>query len=107
MKLKKFLDFCVSATLVTQDVEKNKAKNMRPLWEAAKKTVDGGISDLKTHIEEKRRRNEDEQTILKLEVLERDLTIISMVSRLCVVKILNILLCRGLTCTSAAEPMLS
>ena len=61
-------------------MEKNKKKNMRPLWEAAKKTVDGGINDLKAHIEEKRRRGEDEQTILKLEVLERDLTIISMVS---------------------------
>ena len=61
-------------------MEKNKKKNMRPLWEAAKKTVDGGINDLKAHIEEKRRRDEDEQTILKLEVLERDLTIISMVS---------------------------
>ena len=62
-------------------MEKNKKKNMRPLWEAAKKTVDGGINDLKAHIEEKRRRGEDEQTILKLEVLERDLTIISMVSK--------------------------
>ena len=88
-------------------MEKNKKKNMQPLWEAAKKTVDGGIKDLKAHIEEKRRRNEDEQTILKLEVLERDLTIISMVSSLCAVKILNIFLCRGLICTSAAEPMLS
>ena len=61
-------------------MEKNKKKNMRPLWEAAKKTVDGGIKELRAHIEEKRRRKEEEQTILKLEVLERDLTIISMVS---------------------------
>ena len=61
-------------------MEKNKKKNMRPLWEAAKKTVDGGINDLKAHIEERRRKGEDEPTILKLEVLERDLTIISMVS---------------------------
>ena len=61
-------------------MEKNKKKNMRPLWEAAKKTVDGGIKELRAQIEEKRRRMEEEQTILKLEVLERDLTIISMVS---------------------------
>jgi hypothetical protein len=63
-----------------QEVEKNKTKDMRPLWEAAKKTVEGGISDLKALIEEKRSKVEDEQTILKLEVLERDLELISMVS---------------------------
>jgi hypothetical protein len=62
-------------------VEKNKTKDMRPLWEAAKKTVEGGISDLKALIEEKRNKVEDEQTILKLEVLERDLELISMVSK--------------------------
>ena len=54
---------------------------MRPLWLAAKKTVDGGIGELKTLIEEKRKKLEDEQVTLKLEVLERDLQIISMVSR--------------------------
>ena len=62
-------------------METNKKKNMRPLWEAAKKTVEGGIKDLRAHIEEKKRKKEEEQTILKLEVLERDLTIISMVSK--------------------------
>ena len=61
-------------------MEKNKGKDMRPLWLAAKKTVDGGISELKTLIEEKRKKLEDEQVTLKLEVLERDLQIISMVS---------------------------
>ena len=53
---------------------------MRPLWEAAKKTVDGGIKDLKMIIEERRKNTDDEDTVvLKLEVLERDLELISMV----------------------------
>ena len=63
-----------------QEVEKNKTKNMRPLWEAAKKTVDGGIKELKMIIEERRKNTDDEDTVvLKLEVLERDLELISMV----------------------------
>ena len=93
-------------------MEKNKKKNMRPLWEAAKKTVDGGINDLKAHIEEKRRKDEDEPTILKLEVLERDLTIISMVSgwlgpKLSWKQVLNLFLFRSLICTSTTEPIRS
>ena len=53
---------------------------MRPLWEAAKKTVDGGIKELKMIIEERRKSTDDEDTVvLKLEVLERDLELISMV----------------------------
>ena len=40
-------------------MEKNKKKNMRPLWEAAKKTVDGGIKDLRAHIEEKKRKQDE------------------------------------------------
>ena len=53
---------------------------MRPLWEAAKKTVDGGIKELKMIIEERRKNTDDEDTVvLKLEVLERDLELISMV----------------------------
>ena len=65
---------------VLQEVEKNKTKNMRPLWEAAKKTVDGGIKELKMIIEERRKNTDDEDTVvLKLEVLERDLELISMV----------------------------
>lgn len=65
-----------------QEVEQNKKKNMGPLWTAAKKTVDGGIKDLKEIIEKKKKTQsaEDESYILKLEVLERDLEIISMVS---------------------------
>ena len=87
-------------------MEKNKKKNMRPLWEAAKKTVDGGIKELRAHIEEKRRKKEEEQTILKLEVLERDLTIISMVSNSSL-KTETFLFSRNLTCTSATTQTMS
>ena len=90
-------------------MEKNKKKNMRPLWEAAKKTVDGGIKELRAQIEEKRRKKEEEQTILKLEVLERDLTIISMVSNssLKTENIETVLFSRNLTCTSATTQTMS
>ena len=92
-------------------MEKNKKKNMRPLWEAAKKTVDGGIKELRAHIEEKRRKKEEEQTILKLEVLERDLTIISMVCNYTLKtdteNIETFLFSRNLTCTSAATQTMS
>ena len=107
-------------------MEKNKKKNMRPLWEAAKKTVDGGIKELRAHIEEKRRKKEqtiraslcldnhsveEEQTILKLEVLERDLTIISMVSNSSLKteteNIETFLFSRNLTCTSATTQTMS
>ena len=93
-------------------MEKNKKKNMRPLWEAAKKTVDGGIKELRAHIEEKKRNKEEEQTILKLEVLERDLTIISMVSNSSLkTETENIetffLFSRNLTCTSATTQTMS
>jgi len=60
------------------NVEKNKGKNMVPLWENAKKTVDGGIAELKIIIEEQRRNRDSEEAILKLDVVERDLQIISM-----------------------------
>ena len=92
-------------------MEKNKKKNMRPLWEAAKKTVEGGIKELRAHIEEKRRKKEEEQTILKLEVLERDLTIISMVSSSSLKteteNIETFLFSRNLTCTSATTQTMS
>ena len=92
-------------------MEKNKKKNMRPLWEAAKKTVDGGIKELRAHIEEKRRKKEEEQTILKLEVLERDLTIISMVSNSSLKteteNIETFPFSRNLTCTSATTQTMS
>ena len=92
-------------------MEKNKKKNMRPLWEAAKKTVDGGIKELRAHIEEKRRKKEEEQTILKLEVLERDLTIISMVSNSSLKteteNIETFSFSRNLTCTSATTQTMS
>ena len=63
-----------------QNVEKNKGKDMIPLWENAKKTVDGGIEELKLILEEQRRKGDSEESILKLDVVERDLQIISMVS---------------------------
>ena len=63
-----------------QNVEKNKGKDMIPLWENAKKTVDGGIAELKIILEEQRRKGDSEESILKLDVVERDLQIISMVS---------------------------
>ena len=52
---------------------------MVPLWEAAKKTVDGGISELKDIIEKKKSTDGEEQEILKLEVVEKDLQVLSMV----------------------------
>ena len=66
--------------LFVQNVEKNKGKDMIPLWENAKKTVDGGIAELKIILEEQRRKGDSEESILKLDVVERDLQIISMVS---------------------------
>ena len=55
---------------------------MVPLWEAAKKTVDGGISELKDIIEKKKSTEGEEQEILKLEVVEKDLQVLSMVRKL-------------------------
>ena len=55
---------------------------MVPLWEAAKKTVDGGISELKDIIEKKKSKDGEEQEILKLEVVEKDLQVLSMVRKL-------------------------
>ena len=66
--------------MLSQNVEKNKGKDMIPLWENAKKTVDGGIEELKLILEEQRRAGDSEESILKLEVVARDLEIISMVS---------------------------
>ena len=55
---------------------------MIPLWENAKKTVDGGIAELKIILGEQRRKGDSEESILKLDVVERDLQIISMVSQI-------------------------
>ena len=54
---------------------------MKPLWEAAKNTVDGGIKELQEIITERRQKSEPEPETLKLEVVERDLQILSMVNR--------------------------
>ena len=52
---------------------------MVPLWEAAKKTVDGGIAELKDIIEKKKTVDGNEGEALKLEVVEKDLQVLSMV----------------------------
>ena len=52
---------------------------MVPLWEAAKKTVDGGISELKDIIEKRKSMEGKEEETLKLEVVEKDLQVLSMV----------------------------
>ena len=52
---------------------------MKPLWEAAKNTVEGGIKELQEIITERRQKNDSEPETLKLEVVKRDLTILSMV----------------------------
>ena len=67
-------------SIFVQNMDKNKGKNMIPLWENAKKTVDGGVEELKLILAEQRRRGDSEESILKLELVERDLEIISMVS---------------------------
>ena len=54
---------------------------MKPLWEAAKNTVDGGIKELQEIITERRQKSEAEPETLKLEVVKRDLQILSMVNR--------------------------
>lgn len=53
---------------------------MKPLWEAAKNTVDGGIKELQEIITERRQKSEAEAETLKLEVVKRDLQILSMVN---------------------------
>ena len=55
---------------------------MVPLWEAAKKTVDGGISELKDIIEKRKNKEGQEDETLKLEVVEKDLQVLSMVRKL-------------------------
>ena len=55
---------------------------MVPLWEAAKKTVDGGIAELKDIIEKKKNKEGQEGETLKLEVVEKDLQVLSMVRKL-------------------------
>ena len=55
---------------------------MVPLWEAAKKTVDGGISELKDIIEKRKSMEGKEEETLKLEVVEKDLQVLSMVRKL-------------------------
>ena len=55
---------------------------MVPLWEAAKKTVDGGISELKEIIEKRKNMEGKEEETLKLEVVEKDLQVLSMVRKL-------------------------
>ena len=80
---------------------------MVPLWEAAKKTVDGGISELKDIIEKKKSKDGEEQEILKLEVVEKDLQVLSMVRKLGadVMHIyLKKTLFRNLTCISRIPP---
>ena len=53
---------------------------MKPLWEAAKNTVDGGLKELQEIITQRRQKNEPEPETLKLEVVARDLQILSMVN---------------------------
>ena len=53
---------------------------MKPLWEAAKNTVDGGMKELEKIITDRRKKNLLESETLKLEVVARDLQILSMVS---------------------------
>ena len=53
---------------------------MKPLWEAAKNTVDGGIKELQEIINDRRQKRESEPETLKLEVVARDLQILSMVN---------------------------
>ena len=53
---------------------------MKPLWEAAKNTVDGGIKELQEIINDRRKKRESEPETLKLEVVARDLQILSMVN---------------------------
>ena len=62
------------------EVERNKGKNMKPLWEAAKTTVEGGMKELQEIIKDRRRNNKQESETLKLEVVERDLQILKMVN---------------------------
>ena len=61
-------------------MERNKGKDMKPLWEAAKNTVDGGMKELEEIITDRRKKNLLESETLKLEVVARDLQILSMVS---------------------------
>ena len=63
----------------TKDVERNKGKDMKPLWLAAKNTVQGGMKELQEIIKDRRKKNMQESETLKLEVVERDLQILSMV----------------------------
>ena len=70
----------VHLLLLMQDVERNKGKDMKPLWEAAKNTVDGGMKELEEIITDRRKKNLLESETLKLEVVARDLQILSMVS---------------------------
>ena len=51
---------------------------MVPLWENAKKTVEGGLEELNTIIEEQRKTGAKEQETLKLEVVSKDLELIKM-----------------------------
>ena len=53
---------------------------MKPLWEAAKNTVDGGLKELQDIINDRRKKRESEPETLKLEVVARDLQILSMVN---------------------------
>ena len=53
---------------------------MVPLWEAAQKTVEGAITELGEIIKDQKKAGDNEAGTLKLEVVERDLQIIKMVS---------------------------
>ena len=51
---------------------------MVPLWENAKKTVEGGLEELNTIIEDHRKSVGMERETLKLEVVSKDLELIKM-----------------------------
>ena len=61
-----------------RDVDSNKKKNMVPLWENAKKTVEGGLEELNTIIEDQKKSGAKVQETLKLEVVSKDLELIKM-----------------------------
>ena len=79
---------------------------MVPLWEAAKKTVDGGISELKDIIEKRKNMEGKEEETLKLEVVEKDLQVLSMVRKLGAdfIHIFEKTLFRNLLCISRIPP---
>ena len=55
---------------------------MIPLWLNAKKTVDGGLAELRVILEEERKKGEPEAALLKLALVGKELEILSMVSQI-------------------------